>query len=119
MDRLLTHGGKVSHARTRLFRVDPSGHWIWLGPINRDGYGYLLFRGYRVAAHRMAYELAHGPLKPDVHVLHECDVKCCVRLTHLKEGTQADNMAGMKARGRGHSKKLTRAALAPWNGELP
>jgi hypothetical protein len=41
-------------------------------------------------------------------VLHRCDVRLCVRFSHLFLGTHQDNMSDMAAKGRG-GKKLTLA----------
>lgn len=48
----------------------------------------------------MAWELTHGPIPAGMQVLHHCDVKLCVRPTHLFLGTQRDNMDDMAAKGR-------------------
>ena len=83
--------------------VDRSGDcWVWTGWINHYGYGGFRFRGKSRGAHRVAYELAHGPFDEKLHVLHRCDNPPCVRPDHLWLGTQADNMADMKRKGRAH-----------------
>lgn len=65
----------------------PSGY----GQVNRDG---------RAAyAHRVAWELAHGPAG-DAYVLHRCDNRKCVNPEHLFLGSFDDNMADMVAKGR-------------------
>jgi hypothetical protein len=76
------------------------GCWTWRGARNTKGYGRLDFNGpYRVA-HRVMWELTHGPIPDGLFVLHHCDNPPCVRPTHLYLGTKADNNGDMWARGR-------------------
>jgi hypothetical protein len=49
-------------------------------------------------AHRLVYALTFGPIA--TNVLHKCDNQPCCNPFHLFVGTQADNMADMKAKGR-------------------
>lgn len=51
-----------------------------------------------IKSHRMAYALTNGP--PENDVLHRCDNRPCCNPAHLWDGTQADNMADMVAKGR-------------------
>jgi predicted DNA-binding protein (UPF0251 family) len=51
-------------------------------------------------AHRVAWELAYGPIPEGMCVLHRCDRTTCVRPEHLFLGTQQDNIADMNAKGR-------------------
>ena len=96
------------------YRVDPThGCWLWLGATGRDGYGNIgigcRFKGNRrtLAAHRVSYELHHGPIPPGMFVCHKCDVKACVNPTHLFVATHAQNMADMIAKGRHKTPAVT------------
>src|SRR4051812_9455441 len=74
--------------------------WLWTGALDGYGYGYFYVGDGRVAkAHRMAFLLtAFDPGELDV--LHSCDNPRCVRPSHLFLGTQADNLADMRTKGR-------------------
>jgi hypothetical protein len=77
--------------------------WLWVEYTGRTGYGRLSRGGRKgalVLAHRLSWELAHGPIADGVHVLHRCDVRNCVRPTHLFLGTQGDNVADAVEKGR-------------------
>jgi len=63
-----------------------------------NGYGSFWLNGAKVGAHRVAWELCHGPIPPGMHVLHHCDVRPCV--AHLFLGDDAANMADRHAKGR-------------------
>lgn len=80
-----------------------SACWLWTGGKFKSGYGSI-GRGGRgtgcARAHRVSYELNVGPIPPGLHVLHMCDTPACVNPRHLWVGTQQDNMADRKAKGR-------------------
>lgn len=60
--------------------------WFWRGAKQMD---YGRFRGVR--AHRFAYEVAKGPIPPELMVRHLCGNKLCMNPNHLEVGTMADN----------------------------
>lgn len=73
---------------------------IWTSQTNDKGYGRFRFRGTQHRAHRVAYELMHGPIPKGMSVCHRCDTPGCVNAFHLFLGTNADNTADMVAKGR-------------------
>src|SRR3990167_6332282 len=76
--------------------------WLWLGAKLKKGYGVFRETCPRrsVLAHRVAYELANGPIPGGKFVCHHCDNPSCVRPSHLFLGTQKDNMADCSRKGR-------------------
>lgn len=68
----------------------------WMGLKNHKGYG----RIGNKAAHRIAYEIANGPIPKGLLVMHECDFPACVNHEHLFLGTNKDNMDDRDAKGR-------------------
>lgn len=76
--------------------------WEWQAAKDGHGYGAIAASGERrtLQAHRVAYELANGPIPDGLQVLHRCDNPGCVKPAHLFLGTHQDNMADMCAKGR-------------------
>ena len=78
-----------------------TGCRLWLGPLTNKGYGTLSWKGRKnLHAHRIAYELAYGPLPSGKHALHRCDMRCCVEPLHLFAGTKGDNNTDRHKKGR-------------------
>lgn len=87
-------------------RLSPAGCMEFTGSERVQGYGVIEMRGRtsrshrRALAHRAAYAMTWGTCPGDKKVLHSCDNPKCVNPTHLRLGTQADNVADMVAKGR-------------------
>jgi hypothetical protein len=77
-----------------------TGCWLWCGIWNHRGYGRIGVTGRTRKAHRLAYELAYGPIPKGLWVLHYCDTPQCIFPEHLWLGNCSDNNkdAGKKRR---------------------
>lgn len=88
--------GKVQKSET--------GCWLWIGHKTKLGYG--IFADHEPSrwrihfAHRISYRLTVGEIPNGLFICHHCDVPACVRPDHLFLGTQADNMADMRRKGK-------------------
>ncbi|WP_294567584.1 HNH endonuclease signature motif containing protein [uncultured Arthrobacter sp.] len=67
--------------------VEVDGCLIWQGYLDKDGYA----RIDRRQGHRLAYELAVGPIGDGLTIDHLCFVQACVNPTHLRPLTNAAN----------------------------
>ena len=104
-----TFGGKPRQSLQILDMIAAHGDsdecLIWpyklrTGPFN---YGEVQHETTRWRVHRLAYKLVHGRIYRHLEVLHSCDCPPCFNPKHLRQGTQADNLADMDARGRRRS----------------
>lgn len=82
-----------------------TGCVLWTGHRFQTGYGGLCHTRdgestKYLYAHRVAWELARGPIQRDLFVCHRCDNRLCVNVEHLFLGTQKDNLQDMVAKGR-------------------
>jgi hypothetical protein len=93
----------------RRLKVTANGCLEWTGSRLPRGYGHIWFNGSRTYTHRLAWELANGPIPDGLNVLHHCDNPPCCETEpseeypegHLFLGTQLDNVTDMVAKGRG------------------
>ena len=94
-------------------KVDKSagddGCWPYTGSTDRRGYGRpgrAVVRGTetkRYYAHRRSYEIHVGPIPDGKLIMHTCDNPPCCNPKHLRIGTDAQNNADMRRKGR-HAK---------------
>ena len=90
---------RAFEARTEPLVGDP-GCLLWMGSINRSGYGVLRVEGRQVAAHRFAYARHNGPIPDGVFIDHACHVRSCVEISHLRPATAAENSRNLSGRRR-------------------
>lgn len=104
----------------RVNRGSDDACWEWTGsakagPKNPAPYGTLGWRGKHSRAHRVAYEIANGPIPEGAMVLHSCDNTLCCNPRHLYLGNHAQNMRDMverkRRKGTGSGEQNGRAKL--------
>lgn len=82
-------------------RPSENGCRVWTRALfGAGGYGAFWLNGKTVVAHRVAFEIANGPIPEGLLVRHKCDNRPCVNPEHLELGTHADNANDAMVRGR-------------------
>lgn len=68
------------------------GCWVWMGRINRDGYGHVRVGKKTALAHRAVFEMAAGPVARGLELDHLCRHRCCVNPLHMEAVTHRENV---------------------------
>lgn len=79
-DRLFNHVDETS-----------GGCLQWQGHQAKNGYGVLSVENRIQYAHRLAYELAVGPIPAEMTIDHLCFNRMCINPNHLEVVTRAEN----------------------------
>lgn len=90
---------------------------VWTGATNKGGYGILKARKIIHLAHRLAWQIANGPIPLGMQICHHCDNPPCIEVAHLFLGTMEDNMndkirKGRQSRLRGEKAGSAKLSLA-------
>lgn len=72
-----------------------------IASLDSHGYGQVQFKGKLWRHHRLMWTQVNGPIPDGLCVLHKCDNRKCVRISHLFLGTKRDNAIDMYNKGRG------------------
>lgn len=64
---------------------------IWDGHKTGSGYSQMMLNGQRHYIHRLAYELARGPIPAGMQVDHICGNRGCINASHLRLATLQQN----------------------------
>ena len=78
----------------------------WAGHRNVHGYGSFYAHGRPMGAHRIAVELASGPIPDGMEVDHICHNPPCVNPDHLRVVTGAENKQNRRAANRNSKSRI-------------
>lgn len=71
--------------------ANPDKCWEWQGSKLKKGYGQVKFKGRNWVTHRLVWFLTYD-VEPKMLILHSCDNPPCCNPSHLREGTNQENM---------------------------
>lgn len=109
---LAERAAKIFHKTE--FNSNDQGCKLWPKSTDTGGYGLICLRDQdrkncHFLTHRLAWELANGPIPEGKWVCHKCDVRRCCNPEHMFLGTERENFADMYRK-----KRNPRGETHPW-----
>ena len=89
----------------------PSECWEWTAAKDKCGYGVIKVARKMKKAHRVSYELNNGLITQGLDALHSCHNPGCVNPSHIRIGTNAENVKDKMLAGREY-RKLSRRDIS-------
>ena len=77
-----------------------AGHTVMSNGSEKHRYGRLRYKGKKILAHRLAFEIENGKIPSGMCVCHKCDNPKCFNPDHLFLGTAKENTSDMIKKGR-------------------
>ena len=81
-----------TNVANKIRQTNSSTCWQWIGAITSTGYGHLRHEKKYRQAHRVVYELLHGPIPYGLTLDHLCRNRTCVNPEHLEAVTMRVNI---------------------------
>lgn len=91
MPRIYARTPVQDRLETHSQRIPFSGCWVWEGAADKQGYGRINIDRKAKLTHRVAYELAKGPIPDGLEIDHLCRVPACMNPDHLEPVTRKVN----------------------------
>jgi hypothetical protein len=85
-----------------------TGCLLWIGSVDKDGYGKIYFSGQHKRAHRVIFELHFGEIPKGALIQHKCDTPSCCNIDHLEMGTPLTNMQDKVNKGRLRNQNMSK-----------